>query len=384
MRDKNKKSNRFFTLELYPKYMNFFSIGCLCSVCLIHVGVFASSCCDQIPSRMDERSTPQDMVWIPAGTFTMGGEVADCMKDWPETARSRPDERPLHRVALDGFWMSRTPVTNAEFMKFVHETGYITTAEKHLEAEESDICIMSSTEITSSQVYQPSSLVFIRPSTSVSHMNALSWWQWKEGANWRQPEGDGSSITNRLDHPVVHISYYDAKAYAAWKGMSLPTEAQWEYAARAGFEQQVFVWGKEPVKEEAPRINIWQGKFPIHNTQADGYMTTSPVTSFSANAYGLYDMSGNVWEWVLDWYHVDAYAMRNGVEVVKNPQGPMSSYDPDEPDISKRVLRGGSFLCNDAYCSGYRPAARMKSSPDTSANHIGFRVVKNSLPKGEE
>lgn len=337
------------------------------------------SCCENIPSRIDFNANhlKDNMVWIPDGEFTMGAEVADFMNDWPFSARSRADERPLHRVKLDGFWMSRTPVTNQEFKNFVDSTGYITTAEKPIKLEDIMKGLPPGTPPPKKESLEPSSMVFTSPERTVKINNVLSWWRWQKDANWKQPEGPGSSIENRMDHPVVQISYYDALAYADWKGMSLPTEAQWEYAARGGREQQIFTWGNTPIDNSNPQINIWQGSFPYNNTLNDGYESTSPVTAFPPNDYGLYDMSGNVWEWVADWYHNREYSMRLSSEIIENPTGPKTSYDPDEPYLAKRVIRGGSFLCNDSYCSGYRPGARMKTSPDSSANHTGFRVVKN-------
>jgi sulfatase modifying factor 1 len=337
------------------------------------------SCCENIPSRIGTNANilKDNMVWIPDGEFTMGAEVADFMNNWPFSARSRVDERPLHRVKLDGFWMSRTPVTNQEFKNFVDSTGYITTAEKPIKLEDIMKGLPPGTPPPEKQSLEPSSMVFTSPERTIQINNVLSWWRWQKDANWRQPEGPGSSIENRMDHPVVQISYYDALAYADWKEMSLPTEAQWEYAARGGHEQQMFTWGNTPIDNTNPQINIWQGSFPYNNTLNDGYEATSPVTAFPPNDYGLYDMSGNVWEWVADWYHNREYSMRLSLGTVENPIGPKTSYDPDEPYLAKRVIRGGSFLCNDSYCSGYRPGARMKTSPDSSANHTGFRVVKN-------
>lgn len=337
------------------------------------------SCCENIPSRIGTNANilKDNMVWIPDGEFTMGAEVADFMNNWPFSAKSRVDERPLHRVKLDGFWMSRTPVTNQEFKNFVDSTGYITTAEKPIKLEDIMKGLPPGTPPPEKQSLEPSSMVFTSPERTIQINNVLSWWRWQKDANWRQPEGPGSSIENRMDHPVVQISYYDALAYADWKGMSLPTEAQWEYAARGGHEQQMFTWGNTPIDNTNPQINIWQGSFPYNNTLNDGYESTSPVTAFLPNDYGLYDMSGNVWEWVADWYHNREYSMRLSLGTVENPIGPKTSYDPDEPYLAKRVIRGGSFLCNDSYCSGYRPGARMKTSPDSSANHTGFRVVKN-------
>lgn len=339
-------------------------------------------CCDAIPSRFDLDAPTQNgyegMIWIPEGSFVMGGEIAEFMEEWPYFARSRNDERPIHSVGLSGFWMSETPVTNEEFQAFVDATGYKTTAEKAPTLEEIMSLLPEGAQPPPEESLVAASLVFQAPSSSVPLNNALAWWQWLPEANWKQPEGPGSTIEGRMNHPVVHVSYFDALAYAEWKGMSLPTEAQWEFAARGGQEQMTFSWGNDPITEKIPSVNIWQGEFPNENTLEDGYYTTSPVTAFNPNAYGLYDMSGNVWEWVSDWYRSDTYKDRASSEIIPfNPQGPQESYDPQEPHLAKRVIRGGSFLCNDSYCSGYRPAARMKNSPDTSSNHMGFRLVKN-------
>ncbi len=333
------------------------------------------SCCAVLPSRFGSAApqAPAGMVWIPGGEFTMGwdGEFG------------RPDERPLHRVRLDGFWIKQTPVTNAEFREFVDATGYVTTAEKKPELEEIMKSMPPGTPPPDESMLVAASMVFTPPDGPVGLDNPLVWWQWRAGASWKQPKGPGSSIDQIPDHPVVHVSWYDAKAYADWKGMSLPTEAQFEYAARGGHEQWQNTWGDEPVDAGAPKINIWEGPFPGRNYKKDGYYTTSPVKAFAPNDYGLYDMAGNVWEWTADWYHADAYRMNQRKGVAENPAGPRISYDPLEPHLPKKVTRGGSFLCNDAYCSGYRPAARMKTSPDTSLNHTGFRVVKNVVKSDE-
>jgi len=335
------------------------------------------SCCAILPSRFGTAApeAPEGMVWIPGGEFTMGwnGQFA------------RRDESPLHRVKLDGYWIKRTPVTNAEFAAFIDATGYVTTAEKAPTMEEIMKSLPPGSPPPQQSALVAASMVFTPPNRSVGLDNPLVWWQWKEGASWKRPKGPGSGIRKIMDHPVVHVSWHDAKAYAEWKGMNLPTEAQFEYAARGGHEQWQNTWGDEPVTDGEPKINIWEGQFPNINTKKDGYYTTSPVTAFPPNDYGLYDMAGNVWEWTADWYHVDAYRMnaRKG-KIIENPQGPPISYDPQEPHLPKRVTRGGSFLCSDSYCSGYRPAARMKSDPYTSLSHTGFRVVKNVPAAHEE
>ncbi|MEI6891967.1 MAG: formylglycine-generating enzyme family protein [Pontiella sp.] len=356
--------------------MNYWMLGLALTVTFSTVAQETNlSCCGVLPSRFGTGAPeiPEGMVWVPGGAFTMG---------WTGSF-SRPDEGPLHRVKLDGYWIKRTPVTNAEFAKFVKETGYVTTAEKKPVLAEIMKGMPPGTPPPPESALVAASMVFTPPNRPVGLNNPLVWWQWKAGANWKHPLGPGSGITRIQDHPVVHVSWYDADAYAEWRGMSLPTEAQFEYAARGGHEQRLNTWGDEPVNEGPPRINIWEGPFPGRNTKRDGYLTTSPVTAFAPNDFGLYDMAGNVWEWTADWYHVDAYRMDARKGIVENPQGPPLSYDPQEPHMPKRTTRGGSFLCNDAYCSGYRPAARMKTSPDTSLNHTGFRVVQNVLKAPE-
>ena len=334
------------------------------------------SCCSKLPSRFAAQVTPQatvkateskveGMAWIPAGTFTMGSV----------TAPANADESPMFQVTMSGFWISETPITNAEFRKFVKETGYTTTAEVPPSAEEMMKSMPPNRPPIDPSFLIAASLTFNPPKQRVDMRNYLVWWKWEAGANWSRPTGPGSNIDGKDDHPVVHVSWFDAKAYADWAGMSLPTEAQWEYAARGGHEQWNYVWGNETVDEK--RINTWQGVFPYKNTAADGFLTTSPVKTYAPNDYGLYDMAGNVWEWVADWYHADTYKNNAAIKNLKDPIGPAKGFDPAEPFMQKRVSRGGSFLCNDSYCSGFRPAARMKTSPDTSLIHSGFRVVKN-------
>jgi len=304
---------------------------------------------------------PAGMVWIPPGRFTMGDD------------RGMPDERPAHAVELDGFWMDAHEVTNAEFQAFVDATGYVTTAERAPTAEE--LGLPPGTELPpESQI--PGSLVLNPPKPGESARGPYQWWRWQPGASWRAPEGPDSSIAGRLDHPVVHVSWDDANAYAAWAGKRLPTEAEWERASRGGAEGKTYIWGDEKVPGGIWRGNVWQGPFPYENELADGFAGTSPVGSFEPNAYGLFDMGGNVWEWCSDWYRPDAYALPEATR--PNPAGPAESFDPDEPGIAKRVTRGGSFLCSDSYCVGYRPSARMKTSPDTGLVHTGFRLVSDA------
>ncbi|MFT5143585.1 MAG: sulfatase modifying factor 1 [Rhodothermales bacterium] len=298
---------------------------------------------------------PDGMVWIPEGSFTMGSEDG------------RSDEMPLHRVRLDGFWMDTTEVTNAQFSAFVEATGYQTIAERPLDPADFPG--------VDPQLLQPGSLMFAAPDHPVSLHNYTLWWEWSLATSWRQPSGPGSTIQDKMDHPVVHVAWEDAVAFAEWAGKRLPTEAEWEYAARGLRSRARFVWGDDPPDETSPPANTWQGEFPVINTGVDGYLDTAPVGSYAPNGFGLYDMAGNVWEWIADWYRPDYYAESPGL----NPTGPTSSLDPDEPRTPKRVLRGGSFLCHETYCESYRPAARMKNSPDTGTNHQGFRLVKSSL-----
>ncbi len=331
-------------------------------------------CCAEIPSRfsgekLHSDSIPEGMVWIPGGTFMMGGD----------NDQADPDEYPKHKVTVDGFWMDKTTVTNSQFRTFVESTGYVTTAEQYPDWEEMKTQLPAGTPRPPDEMLVPASLVFISPDRRVNLNNYHQWWSWMPGANWRHPEGPDSTIEGKDDYPVVHISWFDAKAYAEWAGKRLPTEAEWEWAARGGLEGKIYPWGNEHIEEGQPKANSWQGHFPQYDTGWDGYLGLAPVMSFQPNGFGLYDMAGNVWEWCADWYHYDAYKMSSRPEGVVNPTGPDHSNDPQEPFASKRVMRGGSFLCNDSYCSGYRVARRMKSTPDSGASHTGFRLVKDNL-----
>jgi sulfatase modifying factor 1 len=310
-------------------------------------------------------SGPPGMAWIPGGEFTMGSELAD----------ARADERPAHRVKVDGFWMDDTEVTNAGFRKFVQATGYLTTAEKPPDIAAIMSQLPPGTPPPRKENLVPGSLVFTPTEHPVPLNDIRQWWKWTPGADWRHPQGPDSSIEGKDDHPVVHVSWDDALAYATWAGKRLPTEAEWEFAARGGLDGKHFVWGDEPVSDVKPQANIWQGTFPSHNSAADGYVSTAPVKSFAPNGYRLFDMAGNVWEWCSDWYAADAYARRASDGVVANPQGPRQGFDPGRPEMPQRSQRGGSFLCNAVYCSSYRPGARMGCAPDTGMSHVGFRCL---------
>lgn len=313
------------------------------------------------------QSSALDMVWIPGGEFMMGSNRQD----------SREDEKPVHPVKLDGFWMDKTPVTNRQFAKFVQATGYLTTAEKAPSLEEIMRQVPPGTPPPPKEMLVAGSLVFKKTKNPISLKNALIWWEWKPGADWKHPSGPESTIEGKDDHPVVQVSWDDAVAYAKWAGKRLPTEAEWEFAAYGGKKEVLYTWGNEEFSEENPQANIWQGDFPYLSSKEIG---TTPVKTFKPNGYGLYDMAGNVWEWCGDFYHSDYYQEQNKKGLSINPKGPTTCYDPAEPFAVKRVHRGGSFLCHKSYCKGYRITARMKTAPDTSLNHLGFRCVKDSTP----
>ena len=318
---------------------------------------------EAIQSVADEHG---DMVLIPGGTFTMGAR---------ETQFARQDEFPNNEVRVNSFYMDIHPVTNAQFRAFVEATGYITIAEQPVDWEEIRKQLPPGTPKPHDSLLVPSSLVFRSPGQRVSLNEYQSWWEWMPGANWMHPLGPDSSIEGKDNYPVVHISWYDAHAYAQWAGKRLPTEAEWEYAARGGNNDFIYPWGNERVTPQ--KANYWQGEFPYYDTGDDGFEGIAPVGTFQPNDFGLYDMAGNVWQWTADWYHASSYQMMASEEISVNPSGPDTSYDPMEPGIPKKTIRGGSFLCNDSYCAGYRASARMKSSPDSGMLHLGFRLVRD-------
>lgn len=325
-----------------------------------------SCCCQALPSRFgDLHKAPEGMVWIPGGEFLMGSESSE----------ARKDEKPSHPVRVDGFYMDATPVTNREFKAFVDATGYVTTAEKAPTLEEIMSQVPPGTPPPKPELLVPASLVFKKTAGPVSLKSNRAWWEWKPGADWKHPEGPDSSIQGKEDHPVVQVSWYDAAAYAEWAGKRLPTEAEWEYAALGGRKEITYTWGNEEFSEENPKANIWHGDFPYHSTKENGYFGTTPVKKYPANPYGLYDMAGNVWQWCSDLYHAYYYEAEKKDGLSVNPKGALVSFDPDEPHAKKHVHRGGSFLCHKSYCKGYRISARMKTCPDTSLNHLGFRLV---------
>lgn len=319
----------------------------------------------QVDSQQRKRF--DGMVKIAGGAFMMGGD----------NAQARADEYPKHKTKVNSFWMDETEVTNAQFRAFVEATGYITIAERPIDLAEIKKQLPPDQELPPDIDASPSAMTFKPVAAGQQVRGAIDWWQMVKGANWRHPQGPNSSIKGKDNYPVVHIAWYDAMAYAKWAGKRLPTEAEWEYAARGGQQNARYPWGNAPI--EASRANYWQGTFPYNNTTADGYTKAAPVKTFEPNAYGLYDMAGNLWEWCLDWFHAGYYQEKMTNGIMDNPHGPAVSYDPAMPSTPQKVVRGGSFLCHDSYCSGYRVAARMKSSPDSGLEHTGFRCVRELI-----
>lgn len=332
---------------------------------LLGIAAFAAA---YAATRLAHRwSRPPGMVWIPGGTFMMG---TDSELGWP-------DEKPAHPVAVDGFWLDETEVTNAQFAEFVAAVKYVTTAEKAPVLEEIMKQLPPGTPSPPKEKLVAGSMVFKPPPRTKNLTDFSQWWEWTPGADWRHPEGPGSSIAGRESHPVVQVSWDDAVAYAKWAGKRLPTEAEWEFAARGGLEGKNYTWGDDAPGEGGRwQANIWQGVFPSKNTAEDGFERTAPVRSYPPNGYGLHDMAGNVWEWCSDWYSRDLYRRRQGQGTIVNPRGPDQPSDPSQPFTPLRTQKGGSFLCHHTYCLRYRPAARHGCSPDTGMSHVGFRCAK--------
>ena len=336
--------------------------------------------CMKVPQRFaitDSNATPvvtsdtstAGMKFIRGGSFMMGAD----------NNQASEDEYPKHTVQVNDFWIDENEVTNSQFKKFVEATGYITTAEQKPDWEELKKTVPPGTPKPPDSVLVAASLVFKQAGGPVNLQDYNQWWSWIAGADWKHPQGPGSDINGRDNFPVVHVSWYDAMAYCKWAGKRLPTEAEWEYAARGGLTNAIYPWGNEHVNTGPPKANSWEGKFPYLNEMKDHYTNAAPVRSYAANGYGLYDMAGNVWEWCSDWYDAGYYSSLKGATL--NPKGPSKSFDPEDPYTPKKSLRGGSFLCNDSYCSGYRVARRMKSSPDTGLEHTGFRCVKDAVTR---
>lgn len=329
--------------------------------------VSLSSCRD---SRKVE-STDFTLVSIPRGTFDMGSQG-------PQASQ---DEGPVHKVSVAPFYIMAAEVTNEAFAAFVKKSGYKTIAERKLDWDSLKQYAAPGTIKPHDSLLQAGSLIFKASNVAVDLNDYSQWWEWKNGADWQHPLGPNTDIKGKENYPVVHIAWEDANVYCRYYGMRLPTEAEWEWASRGGLENPMYPWGNEPVNDGEPKANFWQGVFPVQNDLKDGHYRVAPVRSFPANGYGLFDMAGNVWEWCADRYHAEGYQMITKDSLCENPKGPLLSFDPQEPWIKdKRVLRGGSFLCNDSYCSGYRVSRRMRSTPDSAMEHTGFRCVADSLP----
>jgi formylglycine-generating enzyme len=313
----------------------------------------------------DNQSAVEGMIWIPGGTFQMGSND------------HYPEEQPVHPETVSGFWIEKHAVTNEQFARFVEATKYMTLAERPAKAEDYPGA--------KPDMLQPASVVFRKPSARVDLRNHFNWWTYVRGANWRHPEGPESTIEGREQHPVVHIAYEDATTYAEWVGKQIPTEVEWEFAARGGLDGATYAWGNEFTPNSKYMANTWQGEFPWRNLRSDGYEGTAPVGQYPPNGYGLFDMIGNVWEWTTDWYTSRHFpkACCGGV-VAKSSRE--DSYDPQMPEIHipRRVIKGGSFLCSPNYCRRYRPAARMAQPIDTSACHLGLRLIVRPKREGKE
>jgi formylglycine-generating enzyme len=315
---------------------------------------------------------PHDgMVWIPGGEFSMGAADPPGMDKNAVGMHAMEDSRPIHRVYVDGYWMDTTAVTNEQFEKFVQATGYVTVAERTPTAAEFPGAPPEN--------LVAGSVIFSPPERPVPLDNQLRWWSYVKGANWRHPLGPNSSIKGKGKYPVVHVAYEDALAYAKWAGKRLPTEAEWEFAARGGLTGKAYAWGDDFRPDGRWMANTHQGHFPDHDSGSDGFVGLAPVAMFPPNGYGLYDMAGNVWEWTSDWYRPDYYAHLAKLRgVARNPKGPDAPFDPAEPNEKKRVHRGGSFLCTEQYCSRYMVGTRSKGEVSTGTNHLGFRCVQDA------
>ena len=335
---------------------------------ILFIILFIQSCKKSTQIKTEEQiSQIPGMVWISGGIYDMGASDGDRM--------ALPHEKPKHTVKVDGFYMDETEVTNAQFSKFIEATNYITTAERPVDWDLIKQQLPPGTPKPQDSLLLPGSLLFKKTKESVPNLYDFSqWWRWTNEANWKQPEGKGSSIDEKDNHPVVHVSYEDAMAYCNWVGRRLPTEAEWEFAARGGKRDKIYFWG-DLTDKLSSYVNSWEGEFPVDNTQADGFEKSAPIKTYPPNGYGLYEISGNVWEWTSDWYSSQYYQYCKDNSITNNPKGPKEAFNPNNPYIDERVIRGGSFLCNASYCASYRVSSRMATDPSTSLEHLGFRTV---------
>jgi formylglycine-generating enzyme required for sulfatase activity len=340
-----------------------------CNVLLLTLIFISFSCKSKAKYNGTENKVKIDgMVWIPGGIYQQGAPSNDKM--------ALPHEKPKHSVKVDGFYMDITEVTNNQFSKFIDATNYITTAEQPIDWALIASQLPAGTLKPHDSILQPGSLLFKKTKTSVPNLYDFSqWWKWSIGANWKQPNGIGSTIIGKENHPVVHVSFQDAQEYCKWAGRRLPTEAEWEYAARGGKKDMIYFWGNI-VENLSSKLNSWEGEFPVYNSKADGFEKSAPVKSFPPNDFGLYEISGNVWEWTSDWYNINYYStLASQKDTSFNPKGADTAFNPNNPLLSEKIIKGGSFLCNSSYCSSYRVSARMATDPDSSLEHLGFRTV---------
>ncbi len=323
------------------------------------------------PQKLNDFS---GMVKVEGGSFSFGSQKTN----YPEIQQGgqpKPDEFPFNQMNVSGFWMDETEVTNAQFREFVEATGYITTAERPIALADIMAQLPAGSPEPDPEMLEAGSMVFTIPIAASSN-SYFNWWKFEKGTSWKHPMGKASDIASMDDYPVTQVSWYDAMAYAKWAGKRLPTEAEWEYAAKAS-GNELYPWGDSLIMDDQIQANYWQGRFPYTNLAEDGFERTAPVKSFPPNKLGLFDLAGNVWEWCSDWYHYDYYQCLSDRGIEEFPNGPELSFDPQQPSLSQKVMRGGSFLCNESYCAGYRISARMKSSPDSGLEHTGFRCVRD-------
>jgi formylglycine-generating enzyme len=311
---------------------------------------------------------PENMVWVKGAFFNQGAKEIDSF--------ALPHEKPLHQVGVDGFFIDETEVTNAQFKKFIDATGYVTIAERPVIWEEMKKTLPANTPKPHDSLLVPGSLVFFEGVKEVNGLNDYQqWWKWTAGANWRHPYGKNSNIIGKDNFPVVHVTYLDALAYCKWANRALPTEAQWELAAMGKTPNAIYTWGNNRT-QIAKKANTWNGTFPTKNTKTDGYVLMAPVKSFPANTLGIYEMSGNLWEYTADFYNSNYYdELHNTKKVTINPKGADKAFNPNNPYQSERIIKGGSFLCNEDYCSSFRISARMGMTEDSSSDHVGFRTI---------
>ncbi|WP_103070159.1 formylglycine-generating enzyme family protein [Aquimarina sediminis] len=333
---------------------------------------------DSISTSKEKSKDYSGMVFIKGGTFEMGGDFPEGSRNMQRTALPQGDEMPKHSVTISDFYMDEHEVTISQFLEFVKATNYKTVAEYNIDWEELKKQVPIGTPRPEENALKAGALVFHFAEKSASKDNLSNWWSFVNGSSWKNPDGKSKNLNTLLDHPVTQISWYDAMAYAKWVNKRLPTEAEFEYAMRGGKANKMYPWGNQKLTSKSKKGNFLQGEFPYNNTAEDGFMFVAPVKSFPPNSYGLYDIAGNVWEWTNDWYGANYYKiLKDKNIVVINPTGPNKTIEVYNPNAINKVVRGGSFLCHDSWCSGYRNSRRMRLSPDSGMQHVGFRLVRN-------